>query len=66
MGVGLGEQVLAFCSKVSTASAPAAQRSGGSSWLASWTSAVASLAGSPPCKPFILFQAVTVCLVFSA
>src|SRR3954469_3808210 len=57
---------LAFFSKVSTASAPAAQRIGGSAWLASWTRALASLAGSPPCKPFIPFQAVMVCLVFSA
>ena len=36
---------LAFCSKAPTASAPAAKRSGGSSWLASWTSALGELGG---------------------
>src|SRR4051812_23813733 len=56
----------AFFSRASTASAPAGQRSGGSAWLASWTSALASLAGSPPCKPLIFFHAATVCLVVSA
>ncbi|HMG31107.1 MAG TPA: hypothetical protein VK585_13415 [Jiangellaceae bacterium] len=64
--VGLGEEALAFCSKVATASAPAAKRSGGSSWPASWTSAWASLAGSLVCWPFMLFQVATVCLVRTA
>src|SRR6185369_13020940 len=36
-----------LCSRVATASAPAANRSGGSSWLVSVISASASLAGSP-------------------
>ena len=40
---------LALFFKVVTASAPAGKRSGGSSWAARWTSASASLAGSPPC-----------------
>src|SRR3954454_13773970 len=50
----------AFFSNVSTASAPAGQRSGGLAWLASWIRALASLSGSPPCRPFIFFQALTV------
>src|SRR5215213_5025117 len=57
---------LAFCSTVAIASAPAAKRSGGSSWPASRTSASASLAGSPPCWPFMLFHTATVCSVRSA
>jgi len=57
---------LAFFSKVSTASAPAGQRNGGSELPASVISALASFAGSPPCNPFIFFQAATVCLVFPA
>src|SRR6476661_8894592 len=43
---------LAFFSNVSTASAPAGQRSGGPACLASWISALARIAGSPPCRPF--------------
>ena len=35
------------------------------SQVASWINAVASLAGSPPWRPFIPFQASTVCLVRS-
>ena len=45
---------------VSTASAPAAKRTGGSSSAASWTRASASLAGSPPCLPSMPCQASTV------
>jgi len=57
---------LAFFSKVSTASAPAGHRLGGSASLASCISALASLAGSPPCKPFIFFKPATVSRVFAA
>jgi hypothetical protein len=48
------------------ASAPATKRDGGSCWLASWTSAPASLPGSPPWRSFMAFQAAMVCLVRSA
>src|SRR5215207_10112538 len=46
----------ALASTPSTTSSPAAQRSGGSVESASWTSARASLAGSPACLPFIEVQ----------
>jgi hypothetical protein len=65
MGVGLGEQVAALVLE-GRDGVGAANRSGGSSWLASVISASASLAGSPPCKPFMLFQLATVCSVRSA
>jgi hypothetical protein len=41
---------------VAIASAPAMKRRGGGSFLAIVMSARASLAGSPDCKPFCVFQ----------
>jgi hypothetical protein len=66
VGSACSRSSLAQFSKVATASAPAGKRSGGSSRAARWTSASASLAGSPPCRPFMLFHAATVCSVRSA
>jgi hypothetical protein len=59
-GVHLGEETLGLFSTTAIASLPAPKRSGGSLWLATWTSALASFAGSPPWLPFTLFQAATV------
>ncbi len=67
MGVGLGEQILGLLLEGLDgvgAGGQAQRRLVLSS--ASWTSAAASLAGSPPCWPFMPFQAATVCVVFSA
>ena len=66
VGVGLGEQVVGLLldSRDSVGAGHEAQRRLVLS--ASRTSAAASLAGSPPCRPFMLFQAATVSRVRSA
>ena len=66
VGVGLGEQLLGFLLEGLDGVGAGGPAQRGLIAAASWISALASLAGSPPCNPFIFFQAVTVCLVFSA
>jgi hypothetical protein len=66
VGAGLGQEGLGLLLDSGDRVGAGTKRSGGSSWLASWTSASASLAGSPACWPFISFQAAMVCLVRSA
>jgi hypothetical protein len=66
VGIHLGEQILRFLLDAGDGVGAGDPAHRGLLWPASWTSAFASLAGSPPCWPFMLFHAVTVCLVRSA
>jgi len=66
MGVGLGEELVGLLLGRGHGVGPGIQRTGGSSRAISCTRVRPSLAGSPPCWPFIAFQALMVCRVRSA
>jgi hypothetical protein len=66
VGTGLGNQVIGLLLEGLDGVGAGGPAQRGWSLPASVIIALASFAGSPPCNPFIFFQAVTVCLVFSA
>ena len=66
VGTRLGKQLLGLLLEGLDGVGAGGPAQRGSELPASVISALASFAGSPPCNPFIFFQAATVCLVFSA